>query len=275
LLFTSVFAPVAVINVDDPHGRLLADAVADRAGTDSMRVVEITLDDVDQLVVESDRHSYRWRGHDIDVPLGGSFNVANSMLALSMVAELDVDLDRAIAGLSTLAPVPGRFETVDSAYARERGITVIIDYAHTPDGLAQLLESARPLTTGRLIAVFGCAGRRDREKRPVMGEIAARLADIALATSDNPRGEDPTEIINDVIAGVAEQYRSRVISEPDRRIAIRRGVALAERGDMVVIAGKGHENTQDLGDTVIDFDDRTVACEELAAAPSIVGEGSP
>jgi UDP-N-acetylmuramoyl-L-alanyl-D-glutamate--2,6-diaminopimelate ligase len=174
-------------------------------------------------------------------------------------------LDLAIAGLaSSLEPVPGRFEIVDSPHAEALGITAVVDYAHTPDGLERLLEAARQLTDQRVIAVFGCAGRRDREKRPVMGEVAGRLADIAVATSDNPRGEDPDAILADVLAGVRDEHRARVTAEPDRRSAIRDALLAARRGDIVVVAGKGHERTQDLGDKTIDFDDRTVVRDELA-----------
>ena len=269
-LFDASFAPVAVISVDDPHGRLLADTVADRAGRESVRVVEVGAVDVADVRVVADRHAYTWRGRRVEVPLGGDFNVANSLLALSIVAELrdadgePLDLDRAIAGLGELAPVPGRVEVVRSDAADERGITVVVDYAHTPDGLEHLLGAARRIAAGRVVAVFGCAGRRDREKRPAMGAIAGRLADLAVATSDNPRGEDPASILDEVVAGVAPGDAASVVVEPDRRLSIRRAIELARPGDVVVVAGKGHERTQDLGDRVVDFDDREVAREELA-----------
>ena len=262
-LFTSIFAPLAVINIDDTRGRLLADTISDRTGDAAMRVTTIGLDDITDVTVATTDHGYRWNGRTVSVPLGGEFNVANSLMALSIIAELDVDVDAAIVGFESLAAVPGRFEVIDTDETRARGITVVVDYAHTPDGLERLLGAARALTDERVIAVFGCAGRRDLQKRPVMGELAARLADVAIATSDNPRGENPDAIIDDVIAGVAEQYRSRVIPLADRRIAIRRSLELAAHGDVVVIAGKGHEATQDLGAETIDFDDRTVAREEL------------
>jgi len=266
-LFTSEFAPVAVLDVDDTHGRLLADTISARSSGDAMRVVEVSIGDVDDLVVDTSQHSYTWRGRRIVVPLGGDFNASNSLLALSIVAELadslGFDLDAAISGFESLGPVPGRFESIDTPETAARDITVIVDYAHTPDGLETLLHAARPLTRGRLISVFGCAGRRDVAKRPVMGEVAARLSDVTIATSDNPRGEDPSKIIDDVICGVDEQYRRRVSSEPDRRAAIAHALAQAETGDVVVVAGKGHERTQDLGDAVIEFDDRDVVRELL------------
>jgi UDP-N-acetylmuramoyl-L-alanyl-D-glutamate--2,6-diaminopimelate ligase len=264
-LFSSAFAPVAVINVDDTHGRLLVDTVGARTGDASMRVVEVRATDISDLVVEATSHAYTWRGRRIVVPLGGDFNVANSLLAITIAAEIGVDIDQALTGLAQLAPVSGRFEIVDSSEARELGITAVVDYAHTPDGLERLLAAVRRLTDGRVIAVFGCAGRRDREKRPVMGEVAGRLADVAIATSDNPRGEDPESIIGDVMAGVAERDRDRVRAEPDRRRAIVDALGTARPGDIVVVAGKGHERTQDLGDRIIEFDDRTVVREALAS----------
>ena len=262
-LFTSRFAPVAVLNVDDTRGRLLADTISDRVGSEAMRVVTVDDSHVADVTVGTTHHSYTWNGRTVSVPLGGEFNVANSLMALTIIAELDVDIDAAITGLGSLDAVPGRFEVVETDETRDRGITVVVDYAHTPDGLERLLLAARELTGARVIAVFGCAGRRDLQKRPVMGEVAARLSDVAIATSDNPRGENPVAIIDDVLAGVADRYRSRVVPLVDRRAAIRRALEIAEVGDVVVIAGKGHETTQDLGAETIDFDDRSVAREEL------------
>lgn len=262
-LFTPEFAPIAVVNVGDPHGRLLADSIVS-AGESGMEVVEVHVDQVDDIDVTASSHRYRWNGRDVACSLGGRFNVDNSLLSLHVLDHLDIDIELAVASLASLDAVPGRFEIVDHPAAVDRGITVVVDYAHTPDGLEVLLDSARTITRGRLLSVFGCAGNRDREKRPVMGEIAARLSDMSIATSDNPRGEDPNSIIDDVIAGVDDQYRSRVTRQPDRRLAVRHALELAEPGDVVVIAGKGHETMQDLGHTVVDFDDRAVARDELA-----------
>ena len=262
-LFTSTFAPLAVINVDDTMGRLLADTISDRSGDETMAVTTIGHGDVAAAAVTATEHTYEWNGRTVSVPLGGEFNVANSLMALSIIAALDVDVDAAVSGFESLAAVPGRFEVIDTDQTRSRGITVVVDYAHTPDGLERLLLAARALTDARVIAVFGCAGRRDLQKRPIMGELAARLADVAIATSDNPRGENPDAIINDVIEGVPEQYRARVVPLADRRAAIRRALEVAQPDDVVVIAGKGHEATQDLGAETIDFDDRRVAREEL------------
>ncbi len=152
---------------------------------------------------------------------------------------------------------PGRFELVDAG----QPFLVVVDYAHTPDGLEQLLETARELTAGRLVVVFGCGGDRDRSKRPRMGEVACRLADVVVVTSDNPRSEDPSAIIAAVKNGCVGR---EPMTEIDRRTAIGTAIDGAGEGDVVVIAGKGHETTQVVGDRVLPFDDRAVAREHLA-----------
>jgi UDP-N-acetylmuramoyl-L-alanyl-D-glutamate--2,6-diaminopimelate ligase len=151
--------------------------------------------------------------------------------------------------------VPGRFEPVDAG----QPFTVLVDYAHTPDGLENVLRSAREITDGRLICVFGCGGDRDRGKRPLMGAVVRRLADVAVVTSDNPRSEEPAAIIADITGGFAMDV------EVDRRLAIERAVGMAAPGDVVVIAGKGHEQGQELADRTVPFDDRDVARAALAA----------
>ena len=171
-------------------------------------------------------------------------------------------LDVIATGLSGAASVPGRFEPVRAG----QPFDVIVDYAHTPDGLREALSAARAAVDGgRVIAVFGCGGDRDREKRPEMGAVAAELADQVVVTSDNPRSEDPLEIINAIIPGVPADYRERVVSEPDRRPAFAAAFQVAGPGDVVVIAGKGHETTQTIGSDVIPFDDRAVARAILEA----------
>ncbi len=260
LLFDERFTDLAVINIDDRHGQLLADTL--RGGP--VRVVEYRLADAAAVEVDAARHRYRWRGHQVEVALGGAFNVANSLAALTTAAALGVDPAVAAGALANLPAVPGRFEVVaDGTLVSGPGFTVVVDYAHTPDGLEQLLRTARPAAGRRSIVVFGCGGERDEEKRPQMGEVAARLADTVIVTSDNPRREDPERIIGDVIAGVPDQYRAGVTSNADRRSAIADALRRAERGDIVLVAGKGHERTQDLGDRVIDFDDRAVVRELL------------
>lgn len=254
-LFQPSFSTLAVINVDDMHGRLLADTLADAHG---MRVVTVTLDDICDIEVTSASHSYRWRGLAVTVPIGGRFNVSNSLIALVTAGELGVEPEVAIRALLAAEAVPGRFESV--ATAAEVGYTVIVDYAHTPDGLAEVLAAARAIGDqgGSVAVVFGAGGERDHDKRPEMGAVASRLADLVVVTSDNPRREDPTRIIGDILAGVDESG-ANVIVEVDRRRAIAEAIHRAGPGDVVVIAGKGHERTQDLGDQIVEFDDRVVA----------------
>jgi len=259
-LFDGSFGGVAVVNVDDVYGRLIADETSAR-GDDSLDVLRVSRDALSDIVVSAGEHRYRWRGVDVRVGIGGGFNVDNSHLALEILVALGHEPAEAASALA-MAPslaIPGRFETVDHEVASQRGFGVVVDYAHTPDGLEQLFSTARAIVgDGRLIGVYGCGGDRDREKRPAMGQIGAELCDIAFFTSDNPRTEDPASIIDDMSAGVLEDYRRRVHPVVDRREAIDRALRDARSGDLVVIAGRGHEPVQDLGDRRIDFDDRAV-----------------
>lgn len=243
-----------VINRDDVHGRLLLDAVG-------IPTTSYGLDDVDDLRVGPGWHGYRWRGVQINVPIGGRFNAYNSLAAATTAAVLGLSPDEIAHGLAQVPPVPGRFESVDAG----QPFSVVVDYAHTPDGLEGVLGAAREVAGGgRVIVVFGCGGDRDREKRPAMGATAATLADAVVVTSDNPRSEDPDEIIVTVVEGVPERYRDRLVATtPDRREGIATALRLAEPGDVVVIAGKGHESTQTIGSDVVPFDDRVVARELL------------
>ena len=170
---------------------------------------------------------------------------------------LDVDEDEIAAGIAAVAGAPGRFETVDEG----QPFTVVVDYAHKPDALDKVLRAARELTDGRVLVVFGAGGDRDRGKRPLMGKIARDLADVVIVTSDNPRSEDPLAIIQDVLQGAGTD----VEIDPDRRTAIARAFELAEPGDVVVIAGKGHEQGQEVAGEKLPFDDRAVAREALRA----------
>ncbi|MGH9135107.1 MAG: UDP-N-acetylmuramoyl-L-alanyl-D-glutamate--2,6-diaminopimelate ligase, partial [Ilumatobacteraceae bacterium] len=255
-LFTPELTAVGVINADDPYGRLLLDVAA-------IPLRAYSRSDAVDVEVTAARHRFVWRGRRVDVPLGGAFNVMNTLAALTAVDVLGVDADDAAAGMSSMAPVPGRFEVISAA---SPGPTVIVDYAHTPDGITELLAAAREVTgSGVVTIVFGCGGDRDREKRPQMGMAAAAGADRVIVTSDNPRGEDPLTIIEAIVAGVREHDRERLVVEPDRRAAIERAVAGAGAEDVVVVAGKGHESTQTIGTTVVEFDDRVVAREMLEA----------
>jgi UDP-N-acetylmuramoyl-L-alanyl-D-glutamate--2,6-diaminopimelate ligase len=188
--------------------------------------------------------------------LAGPFNVTNAALAAEAVAALGYDDDDVAVALGRVRGVPGRFETVHAGQA----FTVVVDYAHTPDGLEAVLAAAREITERTLIVVFGAGGDRDQGKRPQMGEIARRLADRVVVTSDNPRGEASEAIIAAIVSGMDA---SPELVEVDRRRAIRHAIAGAREGDVVLIAGKGHETTQTIGDEVLEFDDRVVAHEEL------------
>ncbi|HZD73899.1 MAG TPA: UDP-N-acetylmuramoyl-L-alanyl-D-glutamate--2,6-diaminopimelate ligase [Actinomycetota bacterium] len=265
-LFVPAFTAVGVVNIDDPYGRRLAREAAQielvTTGTSAeadwrASEVEGALDG-STFLLQGPAGSRRVR-----LRLGGHFNVANALGALAAASALDIELDTAIAGVESLAGVPGRFERVDAGQA----FTVLVDYAHTPDSLENVLRAARAVTHGRVLAVFGCGGDRDRAKRPLMGEIAAKLADFTVVTSDNPRSEPPAAIVAQVVEGVRRSAGpERYQAEVDRRAAIRAALELACPGDAVIIAGKGHEQGQEFaGGHRIPFDDRVVAAEELRA----------
>jgi len=198
----------------------------------------------------------------IRLQIGGFFNVYNALAAAAAAIGMGLDVETVVEGLAAVRSVPGRFESVDCG----QDFGVIVDYAHTPDELHNVLTTAKGLTKNRLIAVFGCGGDRDRGKRPIMGRIAAHLADMVVVTSDNPRSEDPESIIEMVLEGIPESERDRVIVRPDRREGIEAAIRMAVTGDVVVIAGKGHEDYQIFADRTIHFDDREVAREVLASA---------
>src|SRR6266516_1970070 len=192
---------------------------------------------------------------DIHLKLRGRFNVENALGAMAASRLLEIDDDAIARGLEAVRGVPGRFESVSEGQPFE----VIVDYAHKPEALESVLRTARELTTGRLICVFGCGGDRDRGKRPIMGRIASELADVAIVTSDNPRSEEPQAIIDEIVAGVTAD----VEVEPDRAAAIERAISGADEGDVVLIAGKGHEQGQEFADRTTPFDDREVARDVL------------
>ncbi len=250
---------IAVLNLDDPYGRRLAaelpDAVtfAVQGEADyTAREASFTLSDA-RFVLGSPEGEIALRS-----PLPGAFNVANVLGAVAAVHRLGVPLEVVAAALPGIEPVPGRFQPVDEG----QPFAVLVDYAHTPDSLENVLRAARSLSAGRLICIFGCGGDRDRGKRPQMGRIAAELADAVVVTSDNPRSEDPEAIVAEVRAGAAGA--AEVEAVVDRRAAIARGVERAGPGDVVVIAGKGHEQGQEFaGGRKLPFDDVDVAREAL------------
>lgn len=249
LLFRHGTVRVAVINAGDPWGARLAGEVRARG----VRVEEFSLSEATGVELRPGGSSFVWDGHRIDVNLGGRFNVANAVAAATCARSLGIDTPTIAQGLSSLSGVHGRFEVVDAG----QPFAVIVDYAHTPDGLTQALSAARELGSGKLIVVFGAGGDRDHDKRPLMGEAASRLADLAVITSDNPRTEDPLGIIDQILSGAAGN--ANVVTEPDRAAAIATALANASPGDVVLIAGKGHERGQDVGGRVVPFDDVEVA----------------
>jgi UDP-N-acetylmuramoyl-L-alanyl-D-glutamate--2,6-diaminopimelate ligase len=190
--------------------------------------------------------------------LRGAFNVHNCLAALAAARQVGIPDDATAGGIAAVPGVPGRMEPVEAG----QPFQILVDYAHTPDSVENVLHAARPLAEGRVIVVLGCGGDRDRGKRPLMGEAATRLADLTVITSDNPRSEDPRAIIDEIEPGARRGGGDYVI-ESDRRAAIRVAIERAEPGDVVVIAGKGHETGQEFADRTISFDDRVVAREEL------------
>jgi UDP-N-acetylmuramoyl-L-alanyl-D-glutamate--2,6-diaminopimelate ligase len=195
----------------------------------------------------------------IESRLVGRPNVSNILAAAATAVSLGVPLEAIAAGVRALPGVPGRFEVVS---APDDEVTVVVDYAHTDDALRNLLETARPLAPKRLVTIFGCGGDRDKTKRPLMGMVAARLSDVVVITSDNPRSEEPNRIIEEIMRGIAAGGQGRapdVRPIVDRREAIEQAVEQAEAGDLVLIAGKGHEKYQQIGDRVLPFDDGEIA----------------
>jgi len=251
----------AAINADDPYGARIAAACKGRVFTYG---VESQADVVARNVRITASSCEFWLDSEmgsggIFVPLGGMFNLHNALAAAAAALSQGISIGEIILGIGNAQSVPGRFESVDCG----QDFGVIVDYAHTPDGLENVLRSARKLTRGKLIAVFGCGGDRDRGKRPIMGAIGSREADLCVVTSDNPRTEDPDAIVREIVAGIENPSRARIVVEPDRRRAIEEAVSMAGEGDVVVIAGKGHETEQVFADRTIPFDDRVVVREAL------------
>ncbi len=268
----SAAAPIGVVNIDDKYGRRLAGFAPVPITTFSAAGREEA--DWRALDVRSgaDGSAFRIVGPggveaDGSVGLAGVFNVANALGAVVALVEAGVRLEDAVAGVAACPGVPGRLERVSAPGAE---VTAFVDYSHKPGAVEAVLRSLRPVTAGRLIIVLGCGGDRDRGKRPLMGAAAAGLADVAVLTSDNPRTEDPLMILDAMLDGVLsvpEAERARIIMEPDRAAAIGYATSLARAGDVVVVAGKGHETGQYVGGTVIPFDDRSVtraALEQVA-----------
>ena len=277
-LFTPSYARVGVVNIDDPYGRRLAAApriplTTFSAGGDpaaDWRAADVRCG--------ADGSSFRIIGPggveaDASVTMPGPFNVANALGAVVALVEAGVRLPEAVAGVAACPGVPGRLERVEAG----QDYTVLVDYSHKPGAVEAVLRGLRPVTGGQLVIVLGCGGDRDRAKRPLMGAAAAGLADMAILTSDNPRSEDPLAILAEMLAGVLtvpQGRRARVVVEPDRAAAIGLAVGGAGKGDVIVVAGKGHERGQYVGGAVIPFDDREVAAGAITRqqAAGLAGE---
>jgi UDP-N-acetylmuramoyl-L-alanyl-D-glutamate--2,6-diaminopimelate ligase len=269
-LFDPTFTAAAAVNVDDPRGVTLA-ARTRAVGLDTWTAsVDSATADIAALAADSRADGTTFtlvdrRGGaraEVQLALVGSFNLANALAAAATARAAGFPFETVVAGLGEALVVPGRFERVDAG----QPFPVLVDYAHTPDALARVLAAARPLTGagGRVICVFGCGGDRDRAKRPLMGRAVAGGADVAVLTSDNPRSEDPSTIADAVLPGL-RAGAAAVTVELDRRAAVAAALAAARAGDVVVVAGKGHESGQTAGGQTVPFDDRVVAREELGA----------
>jgi UDP-N-acetylmuramoyl-L-alanyl-D-glutamate--2,6-diaminopimelate ligase len=251
----------SLVNVDDPRGATLAGSVGRPVTYAIGRPADITPGPLSFSLsgLTFDVRTPRGALH-VRSKLVGRPNVYNILAAVATGVALDLPFDAIEGGVRALDGVPGRFEIVSG---ERDGVTVVVDYAHTDDALRNLLETARPLTRGRLITVFGCGGDRDRTKRPLMGVVAGRLSDLIVVTSDNPRSEDPGRIIEEILRGITPDTRrdesQGLLSIVDRLEAIEKAIGLAKPGDLVLIAGKGHEKYQVIGDKVLPFDDVAVA----------------
>ena len=254
----------ACINIDDDYSHIMIDAIKDRK---LCKLHTFSMNRDAELKVISTEFTgkntkficvYKNKEYPVTVKLMGRFNVYNIMAAMSAAISEGIDFNFIIKALTDFTNVPGRFELIDEG----QEFSVVVDYAHTPDGLENILTTAREITTGKIIVVFGCGGDRDPMKRPIMGRIAAKYSDIAIVTSDNPRTEDPNSIVEQVVKGVkenAEKYNCKYKVLVDRRSAIKEAIEIARVNDIVIIAGKGHEDYQILKNKTIHFDDREEA----------------
>jgi UDP-N-acetylmuramoyl-L-alanyl-D-glutamate--2,6-diaminopimelate ligase len=263
LLFDRAYTDHVVINIDDPYGRQLVarvrgdlDVLTYGDGADVSATDVVLGPDGSRAVLHTP-----WGDAPISTTLVGRYNVSNCMCAVALAVRCGIALDDAIIGIDALRTVPGRLENVDAG----QPFLALVDYAHTPDALENALRACRELADragGRVLVVFGCGGDRDRAKRPLMGEAATSIADVSFVTSDNPRTEDPQRIIDEVVVG-AERGGGTYHAIVDRREAIAQALSDARDGDIVLVAGKGHEQGQTFADRTIPFDDREVVREVL------------
>ena len=261
-LFTRLFTNLCVINRDDVHGSLLLDVISKDK---EVRCESFGMSDAKDIHADASKISFHWQGQKIDSLMGGYFNVMNALAAATAAAKLGVTVSDIAKGLAAASAVPGRFESVSEGQL----FSVVVDYAHTPEALQNVLLAGRKIVgkDAQVILVFGCGGGRDQLKRPKMGDIASQFADLVYVTSDNPRHEDARTIAHEVLQGVSSvsSVMSRVTIELDRRLAIGAAFGSAKPGDIVIIAGKGHEATQTIGADETPFSDVQVSRELLKA----------
>ena len=248
--------PAAVLNLDDPFGQRLAAMPEIKANIITYGINEKAAVRAGGLRLEAQGSRFSvaspWGAMDISLRLLGRYNVSNALAAIGACGALGIKPELMARVLQQMGCVPGRLEEIRN----QAGFQIFVDYAHTEDALRNVLGTLREITSGRLIVVFGCGGNRDRKKRPLMGSVAEQMADYTVLTSDNPRQEEPDSIINQIVAGIKDRSKAEII--PDRYEAIARALSLAEKGDVVLVAGKGHENYQEFANTIIPFDDRQV-----------------
>ena len=257
-LFSATFTGTCIVNRDDVHGALLFDSLAD----ENLESESFSVGDAREVSADISKISFIWRGQKIDIASGGHFNVMNALAAATAAAKLGVAVSDIAKGLAAASAVPGRFQSVTVG----QSFGVVVDYAHTPEALQNVLIAARELISSdsRVIVVFGCGGDRDHSKRPKMGAVAKTFADVVYVTSDNPRHEDAQTIVDEILEGVTRS--PQIVVNLDRRQAIADAFAVAQSGDVVVIAGKGHETTQTIGSKELPFNDVDVSRELLQAA---------
>lgn len=243
-----------LINIDDPWGARLADLRPDAA--------PLSLESIDIVAADDRGTAFTWRGREVHVPIPGRMNVANALMAAEAALLLGTGIDEIAAGLAAVPQVPGRMELASTP---DDAVTVIVDYSHTPDSIERALAAIRAASPEASVTiVFGCGGDRDRAKRPLMAQAAERGADLVVVTSDNPRSEDPQAIIDEAVAGLTDP--DSAFTDVDRRRAIATAIESTPAGGVILVAGKGHERTQTIGDRVLEFDDVAVARELLQEA---------
>ena len=264
-LFTRIKedAKPCVIGIDDDYGQKLNRILLERGQYIQTVSVHNTEADIHAKNIEMDGISTKFticssaEEYPCKINLAGEFNIFNALMSAGLCRALNISWDKIVAGLEALKTVPGRFETIQNS----RNINIIVDYAHSPAALENVLKTVRPITSNRVISVFGCGGNRSHEKRPIMGKIALLNSDVTIVTSDNPRKETPDSIIEQIMEGInatPESKDKEVYTEADRKLAIHMALKMAKKGDTVVIAGKGHETGQTFADRTVPFDDKEV-----------------